>query len=427
MPIILDNSVKNLYQSPGIITDIFANIPGSATYGTIFIASDTGDMYSFDGITWNSIGGGGSTPGIDSVLAIGQLFTTDRTIDANNNIFHINNNKVFDITNSITRSAFYTDVDETNVGIMEAGSVGAFLYFSNDGQGTVKMTDTSGWGKGFYFGLLANYFYYGVLDTATSHHHLLLQTYTTATADEDYTFRFYSWQFNWTFAGAWLNLNGGDRQLYQYGHKLRQTDQVCLQIDITNSQSLQDVALYTDTRRNALHYSVDLVTGIFFVKYGLDLDNAIGEQQQLVFERDGKIVYLQYSTGSSTETFMHFDMLNAISVFGSYVTNPVNLTIYGTVGNEKIYFADNSGSPWFGMFLDVQTRETWHGSLDGQLLGMYTDSSSSYIYLYTGANGINLDDNGTGSLISPSSGGNSGQHLVLNINGSQYKIALLDP
>lgn len=40
---------------------------------------------------------------------------------------------------------------------------------------------------------------------------------------------------------------------------------------------------------------------------------------------------------------------------------------------------------------------------------------------------IVFDDNGTNGMISPSSGGNSGDHLIITLNGAQYKIALLNP
>jgi hypothetical protein len=84
MAIILDFSVSNIKNTPGMYSSTFATRPPADQFGegTIFIATDTGAMYQTDGSTWYSIGGGsGSTPGIDSVLAVGQLFTDDRTIN----------------------------------------------------------------------------------------------------------------------------------------------------------------------------------------------------------------------------------------------------------------------------------------------------------------------------------------------------------
>ena len=92
MAIILNNGVTNVNGTPGINSNTFANRPAATDVaaGSIYIATDTGTIYQSNGATWSTIGGGGgSTPGIDSVLAVGQSLTTGRTINANTHFLHI--------------------------------------------------------------------------------------------------------------------------------------------------------------------------------------------------------------------------------------------------------------------------------------------------------------------------------------------------
>jgi hypothetical protein len=83
--IYFNTGVSNQKGTPGIISDIFANRPTTADTGTLFVATDTGAIYSYTGAGWTNVttGGGGGTPGIDDVLAVGQLFTANRDIGLN--------------------------------------------------------------------------------------------------------------------------------------------------------------------------------------------------------------------------------------------------------------------------------------------------------------------------------------------------------
>ena len=83
MAIILNNGVTNINGTPGINSDVFGNRPAATDVapGSIYIATDTGVIYQSNGASWSTIGGGGGpTPGIDDVLAVGQALTAIRTI-----------------------------------------------------------------------------------------------------------------------------------------------------------------------------------------------------------------------------------------------------------------------------------------------------------------------------------------------------------
>ena len=52
-------NVNNALNTPSIAADTFANRPTVAATGAVYIATDTGSMYRYNGTTWSSIGGGG--------------------------------------------------------------------------------------------------------------------------------------------------------------------------------------------------------------------------------------------------------------------------------------------------------------------------------------------------------------------------------
>jgi hypothetical protein len=52
-------NVNNALNTPSIAADTFANRPTVAATGAVYIATDTGSMYRYNGTAWTSIGGGG--------------------------------------------------------------------------------------------------------------------------------------------------------------------------------------------------------------------------------------------------------------------------------------------------------------------------------------------------------------------------------
>ena len=89
--IAFNNGVTNIKNTPGIYTgQSLAELPNvnSVAVGTIFIYTFDGAQYmkQSDGTSWLDFGGGGgSTPGIDSVLAVNQPLQDNRVIDTNGN------------------------------------------------------------------------------------------------------------------------------------------------------------------------------------------------------------------------------------------------------------------------------------------------------------------------------------------------------
>lgn len=88
----ISNGVTNILGTPSMISDTLANRPDGkdVATGTIFIDINTGNIYQSNGLSWYSIGGGGTTSGIQDVLSVNQSFNTNgNTIDLNGYNFSI--------------------------------------------------------------------------------------------------------------------------------------------------------------------------------------------------------------------------------------------------------------------------------------------------------------------------------------------------
>lgn len=100
MAINVNNGISNIQGTPGAYTGLFSTAPAAnaVSSGTLWFDPFGVGLYQSDGSSWvNYAGGGGPTPGIDTVLAVGQLFSNDRTIDSNNFSLDFTNVKTFNI------------------------------------------------------------------------------------------------------------------------------------------------------------------------------------------------------------------------------------------------------------------------------------------------------------------------------------------
>lgn len=78
MAIIFDSSVTNEGGTPAAITGVIANIPAatSVAEGTVYISTDTQEIFSAQAGSWiNVSGGGGGSQNLDQVLAVGDTAT----------------------------------------------------------------------------------------------------------------------------------------------------------------------------------------------------------------------------------------------------------------------------------------------------------------------------------------------------------------
>lgn len=103
-----------------------------------------------------------------------------------------------------------------------------------------------------------------------------------------------------------------------------------------------------------------------------------------------------------------------------------------SIGNGTIFFVDDNnktiassiGGTDNGISINFVSSRYYFGDFNGI-------NNNTHIFIQDGSQNIrfyteNLDFNGT-ALQSGTSGGNSGQHLVITLNGTQYKIKLENP
>jgi hypothetical protein len=91
MAITLSNGVNNVNATPGINSNTFANRPAATdvAVGSIYIATDTAQIFQSNGAAWITLSGGGPspTPGIDDVLSVNQPLSISQVIEMAGNNF----------------------------------------------------------------------------------------------------------------------------------------------------------------------------------------------------------------------------------------------------------------------------------------------------------------------------------------------------
>jgi hypothetical protein len=157
-----------------------------------------------------------------------------------------------------------------------------------------------------------------------------------------------------------------------------------------------------------LFFASNASAGTRFVKLG-DFNGYAGNNYLIVDDANG-IIRTNTLSGSNG-----FYISNEDQLFGNLYGSLTYLAVNST--NEIIQTYNNTASK--GLFLDFGNEIYSFGDNNAKAI---FDNTNQYIELQT----TNLIFTGA-ALESGSSGGNSGQHLVITLNGTQYKIKLENP
>ena len=301
MSLNFNNSCSNILNTPGFISDVYANIPGIANVaiGTIFIATDTGNIYQSDGTTWNVIGGGGGgSQNLQQVTNIGNTTNNDIILQAAQ-------------TNTISDDS----------------------YNISDGAGISTI----------------------------------------------------------------INNNFGNHYLYLIENTLE---------------------------------SYFKINGCEFLNSGTDIDfslyNGAGGYTAMRFNNT-----LIYTFFNNNNAGLFLDYSNFVYQLGDYAG--VNKVNYFTVDDLNEEITSTMAGNLTGILID-RVLNVKVGDYTGNININYThwDNNNNTISNYCVdefhyIQSLRYDDGGSGNLISGSAGGSSGNHLVIAINGTPYKIALLNP
>ena len=150
MAIVITNAVTNNKNTPGALTGLMADRPASAPNGTIYIATDTQDIFSYDVLTtsWINVsnGGGGITPNLQQVCTVGNATTTDINVNGSGNVTLDNaasaNKLIFVKTNGLAEVAVVNHAgDIRGAALIKQSSVDSgylLLVNKNGGQAQIR-------------------------------------------------------------------------------------------------------------------------------------------------------------------------------------------------------------------------------------------------------------------------------------------------
>lgn len=178
-----------------------------------------------------------------------------------------------------------------------------------------------------------------------------------------------------------------------------------------------------DSKLTLSSYSVNDEIGLFIDlaqnKYALGDHGYLRGQTAFWLDDSQRLIETRFSFAPDG---ISLDLQNKLYKFG-YVSAGTGFFMDVT---NNIYEM-KSGSTPFGFSFDTSNNKFSFGDIGGfgGLSKIDFDGTNSTALL--SAETVALSDAGAGTLLSGSSGGNSGQHLVITINGTVYKISLLNP
>ena len=420
---ILNNTQANIFKVNGGIADNFANRPAASGSFYIFYSIDTQEIY-YDNGAWILIGSGGG--GVNIYNSDGTL-TGNRILNANNNnldfqnidnlnLFTTNANfggqisiKFFDagqqitslsiFQNAISLNSFniltnnFSDFNVTDTLIksrFQGNDIGLKLDFANsvyqfgqlngnnntylqiDDFNEILKTQSSGIIDGLNFDFANEIFEFGQINSANGVH---IKINGSAGIDTLQTI------YNNNEQGLELQLNNS---IYRLGHLVggNQTqinlDDTLQSIILESSINIpgEEIKLLINGGSSAL-----VVTQFQQTDIGLKLDFA-------------NTIYKLGQLSGGNNTYLEID--DNLQVFRFY-NNGVNNGLYLSFSNDVYFLGAISGTPFAGAQFRVNNNDPYPLQLEG-----------------------------TG-IINASAGGASGQHLRIKINGTDYKIALLNP
>ena len=390
---IFGNSVLNSYQAPAIWEDTLANRPNPSLPGRLFVRTDNPyGIYRDTGSSWiNVSGGGGGSQNWDNVLLQGGYFTDDRSadiggysLDFNNFItvdftllngakFEFNNLKFGYYSNIGNNDLFDFDINTKSVrlGSFSIEETNTFLYVNTPLE-LVQFASGGIWTALFYPNEITLGDVFNVVNSVNLYINNNYEYIKTSS-------NFGSIGLHLDFYSNIFQL--GDFEGNQNGNKIVVED--------------NNYRIYTVLSNNDYGIDIDKVTQ--FVRLG-DYGNNLGSTI-LKLDTDTQKAY--------------------ISAYGGETSNGVFLDF-----NNGYYFFGDNGDWYTESYLGINAQEN-NLVLNSNEISI----TSNYLYLngytYTeiNTNGININ----GSVLSTSSGSVSSQHLVLTINGNQYKIQLRNP
>lgn len=388
MGINVNFNVLNQKGAPALYEDLFANRPTASYAGRIFLATDTGNLYRDTGTTWTQIATAGNNPGIDDVLAVGQLFTANRDIDCNVKNFDILNFDILTLASDQMSLGFFT---QNNVQLGDYLQQKDGTRLNIDAINNIINTAYQATSNGLIIDYGTQLYQLGDPNNTTNYIEVNASTAQVNTYANNNTVGLKQGVNVFGTAGTTIGFWGVANSYEFVVSPTRST----FSYNGTTTVNGLDINFSTDEyyfgnlSTLGTRFYIDNGSGYIFA-----YNNASQTGLRLAFNG-------YYSLGSTNNNMLFIDdILNEVK----YNLNGINYAFYSN------------------------TAQTIIGDWDGQQQAtrIVVDDQNTEITLYT-SGGFTLNDNGSGTLISGSASGNSGDHLVITINGTPYKINLLNP
>ena len=342
-----NNSVTNVNETPGINANTIETRPAATDVpiGTVYISTNTNTITRSNGTNWVTLGGGASTPGIDSVLAVNQALTATRNINIDGNNFTIGE---------------ATGTYKEQLSILPGFCGIGFPYDTTTGISLQLQTGSTNRLETFS-------------KTQTAYSGIGIKL-SRATADKS------------------IKLQLGDYNNVENGTKLIIDD--TLKTIETKKKNGQISGL-----------SINQTTNVF---------NFGSEQDFINIDSANNDLYT-YNSGQKWGISIRGGEMS-LGNFNNSSVNTGKQYIFFDFGTAQIIETRKSDSNWcLGYNIDFVNKRITLGDPGVNFTNVDVQVKSNTL-TFTGAD-----------LESATSGGNSGQHLVITLNGTQYKIKLENP
>ena len=369
------NSIINAKGTPSVYEDTLAKRPSASTIGRLFVRTDNPyGIYRDQGTSWQLItgSGGGGSQNWDQVLNQGGTLTQNRSFIFDDNFgltfadgtyFQLQNIPLFKILYSNNSNVFFTDNYLKYFTSTNVNTVYSFDY----SNGNVALGDFGGQSNGTHLSV----------DVSNN--------------------RIY-------FAPGGYLISLFQQGLAIIGDGLNQVNLTKFNVDDNNQviySSFDDADQGIKLESN-------------YTSLG-DFDNNLLSYKILIDNSDGGII--SYTDSSAYWTGFYLFSENDVRIGNQfqYMLFDIGSAVIKTYSD---------GTNEFGLYIDFSAQQTvigdYDGNFNGTLINVYdVDQSITF-------STENLNFFGT-NLLSGSSGSTSGQHLVVYINGTKYKIQLRNP
>jgi hypothetical protein len=431
------NQIINAKGTPSIYEDTLANRPAASSLGRLFVRTDNPyGIYRDQGTSWQLItgSGGGGSQNWDDVLSLGGYFTADRSFQFNNkklaflavNEFNLQFNSYNSIfihqdklsfynTGNSIENCFLFDYLNANVYLGDFSKINSGVYLNIDSTNKLLYTGDVLGNQGLYFDFYSHTYHLG--DPLGKKN---TSTFTVSdgskTISTKYQNQLNGLSIDFTDSVYYL----GDIGNVNYGYNIK-----------INSKNSNNPYLQTQRYGESIRGLLisELQTSIGNTSWTSDGFNNTNDGYLNIFNNNDtdnfiKISGFLYDGENYLDGFgIKMDYKNSYIICGDYdgINNGMQFIIRNPVNNVSDMYTGT-----YNYALGFYCRNDGISTAIGDIANQFEFIDIELLLndlVINRVNTIHLN----GNVTSSTSGSTSSQHLVVYINGTQYKIQLRNP